>query len=286
MAKKPTPFETPGDPPAKPRGRRVRPVVPGKATAATIPATDAADSDIPLKLSPDAVAGTRDRELALDWMEQGLQVRRRDDGVYEQVLPGPAPTPRFDPREEFPDWDIDLLERRLLDPVIETSAPVLFKDERGLRAGEQPKWYKRWVDTHVPSRLQVLTQKGGYRQATWDLLLNKDEIGDRDETAQDGVVRRGEKGRYVLVYMPYVYWQRIKTAQAEKRTEKERTNMKRIAAERGASDPSIGSQGADQIDSVFRGEIKELPPQKLKEFAASGLPKDLRHGDATVLDPD
>lgn len=278
-------------PTPKPRGSKPRPVArPRKSPAVlpTIPATDASDSDVPITLAPDAVAGTHDRALALDWIEQGLQVRRRPDGVYEQVLPGEAPKPKAQSlREQFADWpDIDTLERRLQDPHLESSAPVKFTDEVHLPKGAKPKWYKRWIDTHIPSRLQILTQPGGggYRKATWDLIANRSEIADRDETNHDNVVRRGDKGRYVLIYMPFVYWERIKTQQAIKRNEKERAGMAGIAAAQASAPGKLGGLGdasgaaAEQIESGFRGSITELKPQSIEQFAASGLPKDIRDG--------
>jgi hypothetical protein len=130
----------------------------------------------------------------------------------------------------------------------------------------------------------MLMQRGGYKTAEWDMLADKNEIGDRHEgTMTDRIVRRGEKGRYVLVFMPYVNWEHIKRAQAELRTSRERTQMTRLAASQGAKTAGIGSQGADQIDSIFRGSIRELPPQSVESFQNSGMPKDLATGDGVAL---
>lgn len=271
------------------------PPAPKQAPKPTIPGTDASDSDVPLLLSPDACAATRDRVLALDWMDAGLQVRKRDDGVYEQLLASVPPAKPLTLSEEFADWpELSVLERRLAEPNIETSAPILFKDESSLQRGQTPRWYKRWIDTWVPSRLQQLTQKGGYRKATWDLLHDKSEIGDRDETTHDGVVRRGDKGRYVLVYMPYPYYDQIKRAQAIQRTRREQQNMSGVAASEVAATPAFGDRGADILtakdkrgEPMFRGSIHELPPMSPQALATSGLPKDLRNAeDVQVLDPD
>jgi hypothetical protein len=257
------------------------------SSRATLPATDALDSDVPLKLSPDAAEGTRDRLTAFEWMEEGAQVRRRDDGVYERVMPlagaEAAPPLSYD---YYP--DVEVLDRRLLDPTIASDVTIQFKDETTLRPGAKPLYYKRWIDTHIPSRLLTLTQRGGYKTAEWDMLADKNEIGDRHEGTDkttDRVVRRGEKGRYVLVFMPYRNWEQIKRAQAELRTSRERTQMTRLAASQGAHTKGIGAQGAEHIDSMFTGTIRELPPQSLESFASSGVPKDLATGEGvTVLE--
>lgn len=257
----------------RPRAPRVAPPAQGKPT---LPATDAADSDTPLTLSADAVEGTRDRLLAFQWTEQGELVRRRPDGVYERVhtaVAAPAPPETY---QYYP--DVELLDRRVLDPQLDRDVTIQFKDETNLRPGQTPKYYKRWVDTRVPHRYLTLTQRGGYKVATWDMLADKNDIGDRSE-GLGAEVSRGEKGQYKLLFMPYAKWMEIKTAQARKRTDRERTEMKSLATSAASTIP-----GADQIASSFRGEIKELPPMNPEAFASSGLPKDLQSGDGTVLE--
>lgn len=257
---------------------------------ATIPATDAANSDIPLKLSPDAAEGTRDRLTAFEWMEDGDEVRRREDGVYEKLVAriaqGPEPSvPQV--LQFYP--DVELLDRRLLDPGLKSDVTILFKDESA-KPGVKPLYYKRWVDTKVPSRLLTLTQQGGYKQAEWAMLANKSEIGDRDESQKDPYVRRGEKGQYMLLFMPYVKWQQIKMAQADLRTRRERTQMKNLAAGQVAS--AMGPRAAELLTGTdadsgqpnFVGSIRELPPMSLEAFQSSGVPKDLAGGGAVPLE--
>lgn len=247
----------------------------------TLPATDAADSDQPLTLSADAIEGTRDRALAMDWTDDGHIVRRRDDGVYERVhaptveLPAAPETYEFYP-------NVEMLDRRVLDPAINKDIPILFSDEQ---PGKPQKYYKRWVDTWVPHRLLTLTQSAMYKQAEWSMLKNQAEIGDRYEgTKTDNYVRRGEKGRYMLLFMPYAKWLEIKTAQAKIRTKREQTEMARVAAHHAPA-AGINSQAAEQIESSFRGTIRELPPQSVESFQGSGLPKDISSGDGvTVLE--
>lgn len=266
--------------PARPRRPRTAPPAPARPT---LPATDAADSERPLTLSADALEGTKDRMLAMTWTDDGHIVRRRSDGVYEKVhAPDVEQGPEPETYEFYP--DVEVLDRRVLDPNMARDIPILFRDEA---PGQKPKYYKRWVDTHVPSRLLTLTQVGGYKKAEWSMLKDKGEIGDRYESGTgtgDPYVRRGEKGRYILLFMPYAKWLEIKTAQANQRTQKERTQMTRMAAQRAAGEPGIGARGAEEIDTMFRGTIRELPPQSLETFQGSGLPKDLASGEATVLE--
>ncbi len=262
-------------PPKRGRGRPPK--------SAILPATDAADSDIPISLSPDAVAGTRDRALAMTWMEQDHQVRRRPDGVYEQLLATVAAPPEVEDYGDFP--HVELLERRLLDPHVEMSAPILFRDEVGREPGRAPKWYKRWVNTLHPSRLQQLTNMAGFQKATWDLVADKNEIGDRYDAATDNIVRRGERGREVLVYMPYTYWQQIKTEQAKLRKEKRRVNP--VRPEEVAA--GLGDQAATFMatrDAHGRpgliGEARELAPMALDALEGSRLPRDMSDAGAVA----
>lgn len=258
---------------------------------ATVPATDAANSDIPLKLSPDAAEGTRDRLTAFKWMEDGEEVRRREDGVYEKLMARPA-NPRAPVAPQVLQFypDVELLDRRLLDPGLKNDVTILFKDEAELKPGAQPLYYKRWVDTKIPSRLLTLTQQGGYKQAEWAMLANKSEIGDRDESQKDPYVRRGEKGQYMLLFMPYVKWQQIKMAQADLRTRRERTQMKNLAAGQVAS--ALGPRAAELLTGTdaesgqlnFIGSIRELPPMSLEALQSSGVPKDLASGGVALED--
>lgn len=285
MTETPTATETP-----TPRApRRARPA-PGRPT---LPATDAANPEVPLILSPDAEAGTRDRATAFSWTEQGAMVRKRGDGVYEKITPPAEPLIPVDESLEFYP-DVSMLDRRVLDPTTNRDVTILFKDETGLRPGQQPKYYKRWVDTTRPHRLLTLTQRMFYRKAEWDMLADKTEIGDRFEGAgaaqgTDQFVRRGDKGQYMLVFMPYAKWLEIKTAEANKRTQAERTSMSKLAANSASS--ALGPQAGDMltapVDDAGRpavfGTIKEHRPMSLEAMQSSGLPKDVADS-ATLLE--
>lgn len=265
----------------RPRAPRV-PIAPKAPARPTLPATDAANPEQPLTLSSDALEGTRDRDLAMDWTDEGHTVRKRSDGVYEKVylMPSDAPAPP-EVLEFYP--DVELLDRRVLDPNVDRDVTILFKDEVGLKPGQKPKYYKRWVDTHIPHRFLTLTQRAHYKVATWDMLADKNDIGDRSE-GLGAEVCRGDKGRYKLLFMPYAKWEEIKIAQARQRTTSERTQMSKLAAAQAAGTPGIGARGAEQVDAMFTGSIKELPPQSIETFQASGLPKDLQSGAASVLE--
>lgn len=263
------------------RRRRTAPAAPARPT---LPATDAADSESPLTLSADAMAGTRDRMLAMVWTDEGAVVRRRADGVYEKVLMPASEEPSApEPLEFYP--DVELLDRRVQDPGVARDIPVLFKDEK---AGAKPKYYKRWVDTHIPSRLLTLTQVAHYKKAEWSMLSDKGEIGDRFESPTgtgDPFVRRGEKGRYMLLFMPYANWLEIKTAQANLRTKRERSSMVEMAANQlGPQAAEIMSRTDDSGRPGLIGRVRELPPQSLDTFQGSGLPKDVAGGDAIQLE--
>lgn len=272
--------ETTEKKPRGPRGNRPRiaPDAPGKPT---LPATDASDSDVPLLLSPDAFAGTRDRAVAMDWTDEGHVVRKRADGVYEQLLP-PTPRAAAEPEtyEHFP--DVEVLDRRLLDPDINASVPIRFTDETSLSPYAEPKYYKRWVDTWQESRVLTLTQRGGYRKAEWSMLADRSDISDRHE-ATDTFVRRGEKGRYLLLFMPYKQWTAIKTAQAHRRMDRERQFNKSLGADSAAK--ALGARAGDMMartdeqgrPAVF-GSIKEMAPMSMDSLESSALPKDVAGG--------
>lgn len=252
------------------RRNRTAPAAPARPT---LPATDAANPDSPLTLSADALEGTRDRALAMLWTDEGYIVRRRGDGVYEKVhAPQVEAAAEPETLEFYP--DVEMLDRRVLDPALNRDIPILFKDEA---AGQRPKYYKRWVDTWVPHRLLTLTQEAMYKKGEWSMLKDASDIGDRFEgTKTDPYVRRGEKGRYILVYMPYAKWLEIKTAQANIRTRNERTQMVNMAARQ------MGPRAADIMETKdehgrpgLMGSVRELPPMSVETFQGSGLPKDL-----------
>jgi hypothetical protein len=272
--------ETTPKKPRGPRGNRPR-VAPETAAKPTLPATDAGNTDVPLLLSPDAVQGTRDRALAMDWTDEGHAVRKRADGVYEQVMESSAPAvPVAENYEFYP--DVEMLDRRLLDPNINTSVPIYFKDETAIKPGQPPKYYKRWVDTHIPSRALTLTQRGGYKKAEWSMLADISDVSDRHETT-DAFVRRGEKGRYLLLFMPYRKWTEIKTAQAHQRMDRERQFNKSLHAE--AASRELGARAGDVMSrtdeagrSAVFGSIKEMAPMSMQRLESSGLPKDVAGG--------
>lgn len=280
-----------------PRARRPRVAPP--AGRATVPATDAADSESPLTLSPDAEAGTRDRALAFAWTDQGHMVRKRSDGVFERIVaPAEPMIPVDDTLEFYP--DVSMLDRRVLDPTTDRDVTILFKDETSLKPGQPPKYYKRWVDTTRPHRLLTLTQRKFYRKAEWNMLADKAEIGDRFEgvgTGQgtDPYVRRGDKGQFLLVFMPYAKWMEIKTAEANKRNAKDRALGKPNAeAAAAALGPRAGDMLTAPVDAAGRpavfglGQggigIREGRPMSMEAFQGSGLPKDISSGEATALE--
>lgn len=159
---------------------------------------------------------------------------------------------------EFADFpNIDVLERRLVNPEVPGTLPIRLKDEPAEHddpKGLARKWYLRWVNTTIPGRYSGMTTGRGYVPVAWDELQDLEQITERHEGAAH--VRRGEKGQEVLVKMPlklYLEIKRRERARIDARSRSVTAIKSELAA---AAESAFGDQAAEAVQG-FVGEVKE-----------------------------
>lgn len=166
---------------------------------------------------------------------------------------------------------IDILERRLQNPLPPASLPIRLVDEPGIDVdpnGDKRKWYLRWVNTAMPGRFHAITMGMGYVPVTWEELANKEDIADRFEGVGPGIdrnVRRGEQGKDVLMKMPYAYYLRIKKKQQQMN---EARNSPKAIKEQLQQEASLrlGQHAPDSVRDM-PGDIKEVSRERLESDA-------------------
>lgn len=179
----------------------------------------------------------------------------------------PAPSELAELFEDFP--SIDLLERRLLDPSGPVSLPIRLIDEPSVDVdpqGKKRKWYLRWVNTAMPGRYHTMTQTMGYQPVRWDEISNREQIADRFEGTGpnlDGLVRRGEHGKDLLMKIPFVYYLRIKKRQQELAERRNAPNALKEQLQEEAH-LRLGAEAADGVGGLI-GDLKEVAAETLRD---------------------
>lgn len=117
--------------------------------------------------------------------------------------------------------NIDVAERRLLDPNLPGTLPLRLKDEPSHAQdphNRRRKWYLRWFNAGMPSRLHNARQVLGYAPVLWKELQDETEIAGAFKGSED--VRKGDGGKEVLMKMPMSLYLKIKAKQSEKHARK------------------------------------------------------------------
>lgn len=142
---------------------------------------------------------------------------------------------------------ISVLERRLVDPNQRSSAPISLKDA-GMTV--------RWVNSAIEGRYHRAVHEQGWEPVRKDELADANEIADLVDSP-DGVVRRGERGKEVLMKMPRDVCDRIQDRKVEVRKQRARSSSRQKEELLTAVAGRHGPEAADYIGRHIKGEIIE-----------------------------
>lgn len=184
-------------------------------------------------------------------------------------------TPVADLMERFKDYPaIDVVSRRLLDPNDPGSLPILLKDEapqsctntdhqRVLRPGATKchlcklparRWHVHYCNGDIPGRWSQMKAKG-YLPVQVQELADKEDVADLVKQPEDNgavYVRRGDRGREILMKIPLEIYTHVKTLQANRL----RASMKNKAALRAELAERAGTElGSEAGEYVAGGGI-------------------------------
>jgi hypothetical protein len=148
--------------------------------------------------------------------------------LTDDVTPAPA----------LSDARIKVLERRLQNPLGESSAPIDLKD-RSLVC--------RWFNAAISSDKVWRAKNKGWEPVRPEDLVDPDQVGGFTKSPE-GYVTRGDRGQEILMQMPRTYREQIEVAKA-------RANMKNmgdpVATKNeivSAASDQLGDQGADFLN--------------------------------------
>ena len=180
--------------------------------------------------------------------------------------------------EDFP--AIKVLARRLVDPTDPTSQPILLHDEspdacvnsdhqRRLKPGattchlcKRPAriWHLHTCNTAIEGRWAQMKSKG-YEPVRIEELSDPEDIGDlvRQEEKGGGMyVRRGDRGREIMMKQPLEAYNYIKRLQADQRN----SRLQSVKAQREDLAEAVGRSvdqgglGDEAGERVHRGGIQ------------------------------
>lgn len=175
---------------------------------------------------------------------------------------------------EFP--NLDVLERRMLDPNDPGSLPIMLADEPNPSCGDighamQAKkfaskcpvcrvpfrdWYIRWANTAEQERWSTIRNRG-YVKVLVKELRDRDDVAGMGDRATEDPVTRGDKRQEVLVKMPFPYYIEIKRErEAQMRAKQTLTGVRQdlvASAGREFGDQAASEIGRDiQVEEVLR----------------------------------
>lgn len=171
--------------------------------------------------------------------------------------------------------NFDVISRRLLDPNDPGSLPILLKDEapracintdhqRVLRPGatkchlcKQPAriWHVHYCNSDIPGRWSTMKAKG-YLPVLVSELADQEDVADLHKQQEDSgqmYVRRGDRGREILMKIPLEIYTHVKTAQADR----VRASMKNTKALRAELAERAGAELGDEAgEYIHRGGVQ------------------------------
>lgn len=143
-----------------------------------------------------------------------------------------------------PQVDIRVIERRLAAPFTTTDAPIRLKVD-------EPH-YVRWVNGEVTGRIHKVLTQLGYVGVPMHLLADRNEVNGLVDLG-DGLVRRGERGKELLVMMPMKYHEKIEAAKAAARAKRRSPQAKREELAQALATSGDGWQGSGEAADAMMG---------------------------------
>lgn len=160
-------------------------------------------------------------------------------------------------REKYKDFaGIGAVERRVLSGELPGSVDLRLKEDPDYLSdpmGRKRYWYLRWINTAIPGRWSNVTQGLGYVPVKLSELRDQDSVADlyREVGDRDPIVKRGDKGKEVLVKIPHELYTLAKHSQKENRDRRSR-NAKQVKADMAnAAAGALGDEAADTIHDEF-----------------------------------
>lgn len=147
---------------------------------------------------------------------------------------------------------VSVIERRLRDPygTERGSGPLIrLKDDP---AGAQ--WQLRWVNADMSGRYYTMTNEKGWVPVERAELLAETDIYDLSAST-DGLVRRGEKGREILMKMKRADFEAIQRAKVAYREGRLRSPEKAKSDLVEAAGRQVGDQAAEYLQSHVVGDV-------------------------------
>lgn len=142
---------------------------------------------------------------------------------------------------------VSVLERRLLDPFATSSTPIRLKDK---------SMTVRWVNSAIEGRYHRARHEQGWEPVRVEELEDKEDIADLAESP-DGIVRRGERGKEVLMKMPAEVYERIQMRKAEVRQQRSRSSSRQKEELVNAAADRYGPEAGEYLDRHVKGEVIE-----------------------------
>lgn len=152
---------------------------------------------------------------------------------------------------------VKVIERRLENPDPVGSLPIRLKDEPSHSEdplGHKRTWYLRWINGEIDGRWAQIVDGMGYVAVTVDELQNPQAIAGLAKS-EDGLVRKGDRGKEILVKMPLELYHAIKRAQQERRERRAR-NARLVKQDLADSaGRTLGDEAGETIDKSFTVDV-------------------------------
>lgn len=159
--------------------------------------------------------------------------------------------------EKYKDFEgISVVSRVLNDPDGAGDDGIRLKDEPGFDVDPQGKrriWHLRWVNTAQSGRWQSVVNRKGFIAVKLSDLANANDVAGLSKS-DDGLVRRGDHGKEVLVKQPLELYTFRKREEHDRRTRRAK-NAKLVKEELAQSaGQALGSEAGDTIHDEFSVE--------------------------------
>ena len=150
----------------------------------------------------------------------------------EDTAADPKLTPRQALLEKYKDFEgIKVVSRALNNPDAESDDGIRLKDEPSYDVdplGKNRRWHLRWVNTAEGGRWHTVINRKGFVAVKLAELQNTEEIAGLAKS-EDGLVRRGDHGKEVLVKQPLELYTLRKREELDRRNRRPNLDMPTVA---------------------------------------------------------
>lgn len=173
------------------------------------------------------------------------------------VSTAPKLTAREAILDKYKDFEgIKVVSRALNNPDADSDDGIRLKDEPGYEVdptGKNRKWHLRWVNTAEGGRWHSVINRKGFVAVKVAELQNTEEIAGLSKS-EDGLVRRGDHGKEVLVKQPLELYTLRKREELDRRNRRSR-NAKLVKEElANSAGQQMGDEAGETLSKEFSVE--------------------------------